>query len=498
MAPSPSLFALGPTVADSNSDSMPTCLPASHEGTGAAKTKGKLNENLQPSNGSQALVQALPQVMQERMSQGERIDMERKALKMEIEELIEPYRQRDERPPFSTAELVVMAVIYYEDPSSKEAILAWIMSSFVYYTVRAISEYVAVAAKSPTNPQRYGRPPHDVFAHEEFHHAFNSYEVPLRRMIDSDAGGQAKGQAYDVPTHAGRIFLRHYFEPERKGAFPFLRLPAELRNDIYDMVFAFPKAGFGMVTIIKSDGVPAIRLTLKRLIEEDDDQAENIVFWGQYREHIYPCRVSEALTLLLTCKQIYNEAMPNFYRDNHFYFASVDVLGTTMCSLSASRIEHFSDLHLNLATIDYYSKLTNFVPAMKALCTVKNLKKLCIEVNDGNWIDMHKDGRKHLGRITPFRKPAQIPGFAELAQVAANADVLEVRSTYAFDKEIEKWIIKTANSLKTAKSAAPTIKKRLRKPKAVVQSDEQAESSEMKEDGPSKKTKKSAKGGTKT
>jgi len=76
---------------------------------------------------------------------------QRVSVKAEITKLIEPYKKRtNEPPPFSSAELVVIAALCSDLPRvMKEDILKWILRTFAYYMERAVDEYVDVAVEIP-------------------------------------------------------------------------------------------------------------------------------------------------------------------------------------------------------------------------------------------------------------------------------------------------------------------------------------------------------------
>ena len=204
------------------------------------------------------------------------------------------------------------------------------------------------------------------------------YDVSLVEAVDKDGQGRHTSAAwYSVSAEAGRTFLRDRLEPERKGTLPFLKLPAELRNEIYELVFTFPKAGFGWVYAYEPHSLWT-RIILPNRIEEDDADLQNAYTnRSDYALAVYAPQTSNILRLLLTCRRIYKEAVPFFYRVNHFHFHNTETFGKAISRLAASRIPHLSSLSLIL-TVCHYTSLRKFVPAMKALTAIKSLRRLVI------------------------------------------------------------------------------------------------------------------------
>lgn len=78
--------------------------------------------------------------------------------------------------------------------------------------------------------------------------------------------------------------------------FDFLRLPAEIRIEIYQFALVFEAPIFVQSAINDRPAVFTLPCTTKKIIA---------------KEH---------LDLLLTCRQMYAEALPIFYSQNEFYF----------------------------------------------------------------------------------------------------------------------------------------------------------------------------------
>lgn len=350
----------------------------------------------------------------------------RARLALEIMAVTKPYRQRKKKPPYSASEMTVMAVVCCGYSSiDKVRVLEWICDSFPYYAQLTILEYAETQAYkiTPTVEQ-----PDEIV--EGFHDVFNDWRVPLQDNNVTDpvlpVTCTVDHYAEDVcvPSNAGRVFLRNVLEPKRKGAFPFLKLPAELRNTIYEMVFTFPKGGFGVTSGYES------KVNLWLLGREFDHDAKS-VGWSGREEDIadsdYHLRVRLAadgvFSLLFVNKQIYEEAMPYFYGSNHFHFETFTCFFAFVKGMMAPRADHLSSIGIELNTTRGHT-LDMFPTAMKCLSNIRSLRKLQIQCryDSGGWLSLLANDRQLLGRKRKFTKFGQIPGFSDVAVAACKAE----------------------------------------------------------------------------
>lgn len=129
--------------------------------------------------------------------------------------LIEPYRHSDDSPPFSVAELVVMAIICSDKSyPHKSDIFAWIIYTFRYYSALAVPQYVNWMSGC-----LYGwiGCAHNVV--HGFQKVFRQYEVPLIQHsypLDEFDGDPS---TWTIKPSQARLFLFSHLE--RPGSFSF-------------------------------------------------------------------------------------------------------------------------------------------------------------------------------------------------------------------------------------------------------------------------------------
>jgi hypothetical protein len=170
---------------------------------------------------------------------------DRESVKQEIEAVIAPWRSSEEKPPFTAAELIVMAILCISKHAVMvKEIVTWVVRTFAHYRELVLEQW----AESCSSSIRTTRSSMVV---DGFYEVFDDFDVPLRdpnnvETIRKDLDYVERlvdGFSISVSPAAGRVFLRNILEPRREGVFDFLRLPAELRNRIYDMVFTLPESG---------------------------------------------------------------------------------------------------------------------------------------------------------------------------------------------------------------------------------------------------------------
>jgi len=95
--------------------------------------------------------------------------------------------------------------------------------------------------------------------------------------------------------------------------FPFLQLPVEIRDCIYKLILTSPES----IVLRPQKRKQQRRSTLRsgRAFRPAEAQDDRKVLEGRSQ-----------LAILFTCRQIYNEAVPNYYRMNTFYTEDVRVL----------------------------------------------------------------------------------------------------------------------------------------------------------------------------
>lgn len=205
--------------------------------------------------------------------------------------------------------------------------------------------------------------------------------------------------------------------------FPFIRLPTELKLRIYTMVLCLPKSG------VKIQYASASTYTLGVWDREHSDTS-SIMSRPNYPQIAYHPPLSAGplsshLALLLTSKQIYQEAMPVFYSENNFItgLGPFDISLQALKPRCAGHIRHISVYWEPLGT----AKTT--VACFTAMKRMQNLRVVDIYFDTEEW----KELKKPCNAGNTFI-PEKLPGFAKLRdlyntrQVTVYGDCDELRS----------------------------------------------------------------------
>ena len=399
----------------------------------------------------------------------------RARVREEIMNLIKPYRESNKEPQFSAPELIVMALLSTTEPwLLLNDILRWIITTFKCYKEMALDDYASFFAED----SEYAQVPEVVI--EGFHKAFDCWKAPLYNpngtIVVEPFNGYTDGTYMHVmvPVAAGRIFLRRWLEPERKGKFPFLRLPAELRNTIYQMVFTFPKSG------IYVGPRPLQGRGVELLQREDEEYSEHCSWEDDPDSTLGSPPLQEVLALLSVNKQVYKEAMPFFYQINHFYCENPEAFMKFGCGVGQERFQHLRDIHINCGT-RYRAHVGDSATASEKLAQLKFIKKLEVNIHEVWWFNMPKWERQQYGRSSKYTKAEQLPGMKNLAIAATKAKVFSITGDCPRIKEyLESEREKATKTEGVVENAKPAKKRK-------------SQSSKDESGGPAKKRSKAAK-----
>ncbi|KAI7534925.1 hypothetical protein KC331_g12297 [Hortaea werneckii] len=244
-------------------------------------------------------------------------------------------------------------------------VFCWISKNFTYYSNQLIDTNV----RCLHNKSEAGYYLEELLE-PRLAGSLGQYDVPLRGMYP-EAPYDERLKFYTpvdftVTPAAGRTFLRRWLEPERKGTFPFLDLPAEIRNEVYKLLLQFPESGIKIHSLGES-GQEDDRVAMKVFsrIDGDEDPFDHVsklpvhgVCWD-----IKPPPTFEILALLATSKQIHSEACPLFYSLNRFRFSSIRALHTVLTDpTQKNRLQHIRSIQINL--LRQSEHLHKFVPTV--------------------------------------------------------------------------------------------------------------------------------------
>jgi hypothetical protein len=243
-----------------------------------------------------------------------------------------------------------------------EDLVDWLWNTFKHYSlsIKRQGDDILYAATLPRKK----------FLIDEVRKASRAFSLPA---IISQAPLPIRRPVLEISMPAAQIYLQRALKLEPTGTFPFLRLPPELRDVIYHMMFRFPPSGIEL-TCVGNERNRVLRAVTKDTVATfSADKWMSCVDWSPFG--LYKEPIQQTLSLLLVNKQIFKEAFSHFYRENVFYFASVDNLGDVLRSLPRYRRQHLTQIAFRFEA--YHSPLATRV--FRYLASLPNLRKLYIE-----------------------------------------------------------------------------------------------------------------------
>lgn len=300
-----------------------------------------------------------------------------------IEAAILPWRTRTDRPPpFTCADLVVIALALNDEPMTDLDICLWTWTTFAFYRelgVTAVWNYWTEEQRSSSDHvlQCVGPP-----LPSGFYRALRSYAVPVSAVANDEGGivreyiteRDEKATSWSVEAHEAMLYLRPRLWPDEQpsGSFPFLRLPPDLRNTIYNMVFAFPPSGI-KIKRHNNDRRGHIYVASRSF-----DQPFDFELWRSPAKPAIVGRMADCLTLLRVNRQIRSEALYIFPSINTFYFVDAVHMARSLKRMSAEHRDNIRDLAFRHIPGHCTSIL---VMLFEILATMRRLRTLRVFVN---------------------------------------------------------------------------------------------------------------------
>lgn len=227
----------------------------------------------------------------------------RASLKQEILAPIKPHKRSRKRPPFSTPEMIVMAIICGHDATySPVDIARTSLETYHYYACRILEGILESTSKYGHIANRPGFGGSLWDGIPVFLESVHCLDVQITKQ-HSDYGPEL----FTVTPPAARILLELRLCSRRKGDFPFFKLSAELRNNVYDMGLRFHTSG----VMIKNIGAQLLQHP------EDDDSYQD----GD-SDITFPTHERSVAAVTMMCKQACAEATPILYGENKFLFGT--------------------------------------------------------------------------------------------------------------------------------------------------------------------------------
>jgi hypothetical protein len=164
------------------------------------------------------------------------------SIRNRIEAGIRPWRFSNDRPPFTPRELLVMALVTADKRLEVHEVLNWVMMTFQFYSISA-SKYICRIHSQDLELRPALDGGHIL---EQLMPGLALEVTQFELPLETCAAFPGKGFACTISVANAENFLpigmRRDSNIESKP-FRLFDLSPELRNAIYEMVFAYPKAG---------------------------------------------------------------------------------------------------------------------------------------------------------------------------------------------------------------------------------------------------------------
>ncbi len=242
---------------------------------------------------------------------------------------IPPVVDDGNKPPFGYVELIAMAIIRSRAGHLKhEAICRWIHDNFKYFrqtTFNGCYHNQSIWDK----PRRKGDEDFDWM--DIVRDTLRCYHSMVIRKSYPMRGEPKDGFSYKIRPGLRGAALQASERPQQT-AFPFILLPAELRNNIYRLALTCDS-----VTVVPENSEPpCLSSSLYHHSSlSKSGRAFTIGVSSMTRSSWMPPLLM--LGLLGVCRQIYQEAEAFFYFENRFQFHSPEMLGTFLRGIGPRR-----------------------------------------------------------------------------------------------------------------------------------------------------------------
>lgn len=172
---------------------------------------------------------------------------------------------------------------------------------------------------------------------------------------------------------------------------PLLRIPLEIRMKVFHLV-------------LKASGCRLLVGTRSLTVYDD-----KIPIWeSQSQNALKMPPLSDFLALLSVNKQVYNEAMPEFYHENHFQFRDMGIMKNFLLKIGPERRKHMRNVSV------YYDNLSAAAAGARLLTESDTLQKLTLTIlatQDPAGHFTVNSSRRRFSSLT------QVPGFTSLKRL---------------------------------------------------------------------------------
>ncbi|KAK5171358.1 uncharacterized protein LTR77_004502 [Saxophila tyrrhenica] len=367
-----------------------------------------------------------------------------------IESVVAPWRTTTvEKPPFTAEQLTAMAILVNGGEVFEVQIHRWGLDTFAYYR-QELARGLCALPTGGSDPRTTLGVRGVLDIHRGITSAVQSFDLPLLDNHDDwgpDFGNlsednwveylyelesNASQRCYRLATSAGEQMLSSVFR--RPGAkdqstFKFFGLSAELRERIYEMVFAYPSSGLEVCDRRSTEHAPKSArggfLTLSRSWDDSFTWKKwNFIAIGAMNPPM-----NKILRPLLIGKRFYNEVMPVFYRINHFHFPDPHLLSWFAKNVAPTRLQRIAQI-----SIDVRRDPRALDDAFFILSRLQNLRILDVKVDEEK---SRSRGRPDLwDQVMRGKSVKKLDGMRGLKSVT-------VEGSPTLEREVEPLMLRT-------------------------------------------------------
>ncbi|KAG9666795.1 hypothetical protein KCU98_g9278, partial [Aureobasidium melanogenum] len=306
------------------------------------------------------------------------------AIKARIKKIVQK-RQSRRRCKLSDEELVLLALANSSDQWLMTAQIGEFAMSNSFFQKQA-AQFLFGRTSLHASPQGIGSLPSRIESY------LRTYGIPVHSKVDDE-----NNKVYSMTAGAAYALLEGSYKKRSKATekklttCPLLEIPIEIRMKIYHLVLKV--SGFRLLVGTQSLSVY-------------DDK---ITTWeSRSQDALKMPPLNNFLALLSVNKQVYNEAMPEFYHENHFQFRDMGSMKNFLHNIGSERRKHMRNV-----SVSYYN-LSAAAAGARLLAESDTLQKLTLTIS------ATKDPAGHFtvnSSRRRFSSLTQIPGFSSMKRL---------------------------------------------------------------------------------
>ncbi|KAK6003214.1 hypothetical protein QM012_001059 [Aureobasidium pullulans] len=307
------------------------------------------------------------------------------AIKARINRIVQR-RQSRQRCRLSDEELVLLALAYSPDEWLETAQIGEFAISSNRFFQKQAAQILFGKTSFYASSQGIGGLPGRIESY------LRTYGIPVHSKIDENnrkVFSMTAGAAYALLE--GSYRKRSKVTDKKLTTCPLLKTPVEIRMRIYHLVLKV--SGFRLLVGNRSFSVY-------------DDK---IPIWESRSQNALTMPpLNDFLALLSVNKQIYNEAMPEFYHENHFQFRDMGSMKNFLHNIGPERRKHMRNVSV------YYDNLSAAAAGARLLAESDTLQRLTLTISAAQDPAGHftvNSSRRRFSSLT------QIPGFTSMKRL---------------------------------------------------------------------------------